>query len=199
MTQARPAPPALAARGRARTAAVPRPQLLLGEPGRVVHRDEQRRAVEDVAVPRGRSPGAARADPSAPPRRRRGDHPCAARRRRARPSAAGRRRCCSRPAEPPVGRSAACRSTRRGTRTECAWKSSAEIADAHRHSTGCASSQCRARLNRRGSGDVEAQRQAGNRRPGRPGVGSGRHASSLRCRRCRQRPAALRERVGGSG
>ena len=55
----------------------PLAQLLLGESRRVVHGDEQRRTVEDVAVSRGRAPRAPGTHPSASARRRRrGDaHP----------------------------------------------------------------------------------------------------------------------------
>ena len=133
------------------------------QPRRVVHRDEQRRAVEDVAVPRGRPQGAARADPSAPPRRRRGHHPRAARRRRSRASAAGRRRCCSRLVALPAGRSAACRSIPSGTRRACAWKSSADRSS----SRSPASSH---RSDRRCRVDRD---QAMSRRSDSPGIGSG--------------------------
>ena len=110
------------------TAAVPRPELLLGKPGRVLHPDERRGALANVAVPRGWPHRAARADPPAAPRRRRVVTVC-------RPTAPGSSMCsrpgpcCSPPAEQ-VGRSVACLSTRRGTTKECVWRSSAEIADA---------------------------------------------------------------------
>ncbi len=54
---------AVAPRSGEGAAALSLPELLFGQPGRVVHRDEQRRAVVDVSVSRGRPDRAARVDP----------------------------------------------------------------------------------------------------------------------------------------